>query len=68
MSTDATATPRSSSVRWSLVLNPGFSEQANEEHRALLDAVRARDGERAAEIEAKHLRATLSEIMNERSD
>lgn len=51
-------------VRWSLVLNPGFSEQANEEHRELLDACRARDGERAAAIEAKHLRATLSEIMN----
>lgn len=55
-------------VRWSLVLNPGFSEHANEEHRELLDAVRARDGERAAAIEANHLRATLSEIMNEGSD
>lgn len=54
-------------VRWSLVLNPDFSAQANAEHRELLDACQARDGERAAAVEEKHLRATLAEIMTERS-
>lgn len=49
-------------VRWSLTVLPEFSTQANEEHRALLDACRARDGERAAAIEEAHLRGTLAAV------
>lgn len=50
-------------VRWSIVLYPDFPITANQEHRQLLDACRARDGDRAAQIEEKHLRATLAAVM-----
>lgn len=50
-------------VRYSIVLQPGFSVTANLEHRELLDACRARDAERAAKVEEKHLRATLVAVM-----
>lgn len=50
-------------VRWSIVLHPGFPITANEEHRQLLDACRARDGDRAAQVEELHLRATLAAVM-----
>lgn len=52
-------------VRWSIVLYPEFPITANEEHRQLLDACRARDGDRAAQIEEAHLRATLAAVMND---
>lgn len=52
-------------VRLSLAMHPGFSVTANEEHRELLDACRTRDSDRAAAIEAKHLKATLDAIINE---
>lgn len=55
-------------VRWSIVLYPDFPLTANAEHRQLLDACRARDGERAAAIEETHLRATLATVMAERPD
>jgi DNA-binding GntR family transcriptional regulator len=50
-------------VRYSIVLQPGFSVTANQEHRELLDACRARDADRAAAVEEKHLRATLAAVM-----
>lgn len=52
-------------VRWSIMLHPDFPIGANQEHRALLDACRARDGDRAAAIEEQHLRATLAAILAE---
>lgn len=53
-------------VRYSIVLQPGFSVTANQEHRELVDAFRARDPDRAAAIEEKHLRATLAAVMAHR--
>jgi DNA-binding GntR family transcriptional regulator len=52
-------------VRWSISVHPGFSVTANEEHQALMDACRARDGERAAAIEETHLRATLAAVLDQ---
>lgn len=54
-------------VRWSLVLEPDFAQSANQEHRELLDAGRARDGERAAVVEEKHLRHTLAAVLRQQS-
>ncbi|MGH3386215.1 MAG: GntR family transcriptional regulator [Nocardioidaceae bacterium] len=50
-------------VRWSMVLHPDFPVTANREHRQLLDACRARNGELAARIEEQHLQATLAAVM-----
>lgn len=52
-------------VRWSIALHPGFPVKANQEHRELMDACRARDGELAAAIEEKHLRATLAAVTDQ---
>lgn len=54
-------------VRWSIVLHPGFSITANEEHRELLDACRDRDAGRAAAVEERHLRATLAAVMQQQT-
>ena len=54
-------------TRWSIVLHPGFSVTANEEHRELLDACRVRDTDRAAAVEEKHLRATLAAVMQQQA-
>lgn len=51
-------------VRWSLTTHPGFSVEANQEHRELMDACRRRDGDLAAAIEEKHLRATLAAVTD----
>ena len=54
-------------VRWSIVLQPDFPVVANQEHRELLDACRARDADTAAAVEEKHLRATLDAVMQQQS-
>ena len=49
-------------VQWSLTVNPQRFVSANRDHRDLIDACRARDGERAAAIEAQHLNGTLEAL------
>lgn len=46
-------------VRWSSVVDPDYSVIANQEHQQLIDACRARDADKAAEIEREHLKKTL---------
>jgi DNA-binding GntR family transcriptional regulator len=50
-------------VAHSLQLDPERMAEGNEEHRALLDALRARDGERAAEVLTQHLNGTLAAVL-----
>ena len=40
-------------VHWLCVADPGLPVRANQEHRQLLDACRARDADRAAKVEAR---------------
>jgi DNA-binding GntR family transcriptional regulator len=54
-------------VRLSIVLQADVPNHANQEHRAMLDAFRARDGERAAALQEEHLRATLAAVLDERN-
>jgi DNA-binding GntR family transcriptional regulator len=46
-------------VQWSLTVDPSRFTAANADHRELIDALRSRDGDRAAAIEARHLHATV---------
>ena len=50
-------------VAHSLQLDPERMAQGNKEHRALLDALRARDGDRAAEVLTQHLNGTLAAVL-----
>lgn len=54
-------------VAHSLKVEPGRLAAGSREHRALLDALRRRDGDRAASVLAKHLDATLGAILASRS-
>jgi DNA-binding GntR family transcriptional regulator len=54
-------------VHWSLTVNPDRFASANRDHRALIDACRARDGELAAAIEAQHLSGTVEALRLRRS-
>lgn len=54
-------------VQWSLTVNPQRFVSANRDHRALIDACRARDSEGAAAIEAQHLSGTLDALRLRRS-
>lgn len=49
-------------VQWSLTVDPKRFASANKDHRALIDACRSRDGERAAAIEAQHLNGTVEAL------
>jgi DNA-binding GntR family transcriptional regulator len=55
-------------VHWSLTVNPDRFVSANRDHRALIDACRARDGELAAAIEARHLSGTVEALRLRRSN
>ena len=50
-------------TRWLEVRTPEAREQAAAEHRAILDAVAARDPERAAELVARHIRGTNERLI-----
>ena len=50
-------------VAHSLKLDPERMAEGNEEHRALLDALRARDADRAAEVLTQHLDGTLAAVL-----
>ncbi|MFC7403759.1 GntR family transcriptional regulator [Georgenia alba] len=52
-------------IRWLVVADPDLPARANREHRDLLDAVRARDAERAAQVEEAHLRNTFEAMIND---
>jgi DNA-binding GntR family transcriptional regulator len=54
-------------VARSLKFNPTRTAHGNAEHRELLDAMRARDGERAAEVLVRHLDGTLALIKQTRA-
>ncbi|SKC67287.1 MULTISPECIES: GntR family transcriptional regulator [Plantibacter] len=50
-------------TRWLEVRTPEAREQAATEHRAILDAVAARDPERAADLVARHIRGTNERLI-----
>ena len=50
-------------VHWLSVADPGLPVRANQEHRSLLDACRARDAEAAAVVEQEHLMSTFAAMM-----
>lgn len=50
-------------TRWLEVRTPAAREQAAAEHRAILEAVRARDAERAATLVATHIRGTNDRLL-----
>ncbi|GAA4426379.1 GntR family transcriptional regulator [Georgenia halophila] len=52
-------------IRWLVVTDPELPVRANREHRDLLDAVRARDPDRAAQVEEAHLRSTFNAMLND---
>lgn len=52
-------------VRLSITLDGTIPKSSNEEHRQLLDACRRRDGDLAAAIEERHLRATLQAVIGQ---
>lgn len=54
-------------VQWSLTAYPQRFVSANQDHRDLIDACRARNGEEAATIEARHLSGTLEALRLHRS-
>lgn len=49
-------------VQWSLTAHPQRFVSANQDHRDLIEACRARNGELAAEIELRHLRGTVEAL------
>jgi len=58
------AMTRMSRTRWLEVRTPEAREQAWSEHRAVLDAVAARDGETAALLVARHVRETNRRLLD----
>lgn len=52
-------------VRWLAVADPELPVRANQEHRQLLDACRARDADGAARIEEAHLLATFQAMLDD---
>jgi DNA-binding GntR family transcriptional regulator len=50
-------------TRWLEVRTPEAREQAAAEHRAILDAVTAGDGPRAAELVGRHIRGTNERLI-----
>ena len=51
-------------VHWLCVADPGLPVRANQEHRQLLDACRARDADRAAKVEEEHLASTFEAMLD----
>ena len=51
-------------VHWLCVADPGLPVRANQEHRRLLDACRARDADRAAKVEEEHLASTFAAMLD----
>ncbi|HEX2177356.1 MAG TPA: GntR family transcriptional regulator [Nocardioidaceae bacterium] len=52
-------------VRWLAVADPDLPVRANQEHRQLLDACRARDADEAARIEEAHLLSTFQAMLDD---
>lgn len=57
------AVVRLARTRWLEVRTPEAREQAAAEHRAILDAVTAGDGPRAAELVGRHIRGTNERLI-----
>ena len=51
-------------VHWLSVADPELPVRANEEHRRLLDACRARDADMAAKVEEEHLTSTFEAMLD----